>query len=163
MRQGSTQVVKTEIVVESTGDEIKNAFEFFDQNRNGKINAKEVKTAMQNIGYDENNPEVFQLAAELDNPINARSGGASFDDFCKTVNNRIPEKETNEQLRKVFNLFLDNPNDSTTSLASIKRVADELGENFDEAELNAMLTKASKSGAELTFDDFVAIMKSNNL
>ena len=163
MRQGSKQVVKTEIVVESTGDEIKNAFEFFDQNRNGKINAREVKTAMQNIGYDENNPEVFQLAAELDTPANAKSGGASFDDFCKTVNNRIPEKETNEQLRKVFNLFLDNPNDSTTSLASIKRVADELGENFDEAELNAMLTKASKSGAELTFDDFVTIMKSNNL
>ena len=163
MRQGSKQVVKTEIVVESTGDEIKNAFEFFDQNRNGKINAREVKTAMQNIGYDENNPEVFQLAAELDTPLNAKNGGASFDDFCKTVNNRIPEKETNEQLRKVFNLFLDNPNDSTTSLASIKRVADELGENFDEAELNAMLTKASKSGAELTFDDFVTIMKSNNL
>ena len=163
MRQGSKTVVKTEIVTESNGDEIKKTFELFDQNGNGKINAKEIKTAMLNIGYDENNPEVYQLAAELDTPLNAKNGGASFDDFCKTVNYRIPEKETNEQLRKVFNLFLDNPNDSTTTLASIKRVADELGENFEEAELNAMLTKASKSGAELTFDDFVTIMKSNNL
>ena len=163
MRQGSKTVVKTEIVTESNGDEIKKTFELFDQNGNGKINAREIKTAMLNIGYDENNPEVYQLAAELDTPLNAKNGGASFDDFCKTVNYRIPEKETNEQLRKVFNLFLDNPNDSTTTLASIKRVVDELGENFEEAELNAMLTKASKSGAELTFDDFVTIMKSNNL
>ena len=62
-----------------------------------------------------------------------------------------------------FLIFLDNPNDSTTSLASIKKVADELGENFEEAELQAMLNKASKSGAELTFDDFVTIMKTNNL
>ena len=163
MKQGSKQVVKAEITVESNGEAIKKAFELFDENGNGKINAKEIKQAMQNIGFDENNPEVFQLAAELDTPLNAKSGGASFDDFCKTVNYRVPEKETDEQLRKVFNLFLDNPNDQTTSLASIKRVADELGENFDEAELNAMLAKASKSGAELTFDDFVTIMKSNSL
>ena len=74
------------------------------------------------------------------------------------MNNRVPERETTEDLRKVFNLFLDDPNAKTTSLASIKRVADELGENFEEAELNAMLQKASKSGANLTFEDFVEIM-----
>ena len=119
--------------------------------------------AMQNIGYDENNPEIYQLVAELDTPLNAKNGGASFDDFCKTVNSRIPEKETNEQLRKVYNLFLENPNDRTTTLASIKRVADELGENFSEEELNAMLNKASKAGPELTFDDFVTIMRFNIL
>ena len=163
MKQGSKQVVKQEEVVETNGEEIKKAFELFDQNGNGKIDVREIRNAMLNIGYDENNPEIYQLVAELDTPANAKNGGASFDDFCKTVNNRIPEKETNEQLRKVYNLFLDNPNDQTTTLASIKRVADELGENFDEAELNAMLTKASKAGAELTFDDFVTIMKSNAL
>ena len=159
MSQGSKQVIKQEITVESTDEPIKRAFELFDEN-NGKINISEVKTSMQNIHYDENNPVVYQLAAELDTPLNAKNGGASFNDFCQTVNNRIPERETNEQLRKVFELFLDSPNSSTTSFSSIKKVADELGENFDEAELNAMLTKASKSGAELTFDDFVAIMRS---
>ena len=161
MSQGSKQV-KKENIVETSEDKIKKAFELFDENGNGKINIREIKTSMQNIGYDENNPEVYQLAAELDTPLNSKNG-ASFDDFCKTVNNRIPEKETNEELRKVFNLFLDNPDYQTTSLASIKRVADELGENFEESELNAMLSKACKAGAELTFDDFVSIMKSNNL
>ena len=163
MKQGSKQVVKQEVVVETSGDEIKRAFELFDENGNGKNDAREIRNAMLNIGFDENCPEIYQLVAELDTPANAKNGGASFDDFCKTVNNRIPEKETNEQLRKVYNLFLENPNDPTTTLASIKRVADELGENFDEAELNAMLQKASKAGAELTFDDFVSIMRSNAL
>ena len=74
----------------------------------------------------------------------------------------MAEKETEEDLRKVYNLFLEDPSASTTTLASIKRVADELGENFEEAELNAMLVKASKAGPELTFEDFVAIMKSND-
>ena len=113
---------------------------------------------MQSIGYDEKNPLMYQIVTELDTPLNNRNGGVSFNDFCQTVNNRVPERETTEDLRKVFNLFLDDPNAKTTSLASIKRVADELGENFEEAELNAMLQKASKSGANLTFEDFVEIM-----
>ena len=160
MKQGSKQVVIKEVIVESSEEPIKKAFELFDDN-NGKMNVREVRTSMQNIGYDETNPIVYQVAAELDTPSNAKTGGASFEDFCKTVNNRIPEKESNDQLRKVFELFLDSPDSSTTSLSSIKRVADELGENFDETELKAMLTKATRSGSELSFDDFVAIMKSD--
>lgn len=113
---------------------------------------------MQSIGYDEKNPVMYQIVSELDTPLYNKKGGVSFNDFCQTVNNRVPERETTEDLRKVFNLFLDNPNSKTTSLPAIKRVADALGENIEEAELNAMLLKASKAGPNLTFEDFVEIM-----
>ena len=157
--QAPTKKVEVEkVVVRSDGDEIKDAFELFDANGDGRINAREIRSAMQSIGYDEKNPTVYEVMTELDNPRNKNSGGATFNDFCQTVNYRVPEKETTEDLRKVFNLFLDDPHSNTTSLESIKRVADELGENIEEIELNAMLNKASKSGARLTFDDFVAIM-----
>ena len=152
------KVVEQKVVSSSEGDDIKEAFELFDSNGDGRINAREIRSAMQSICYDEKNPTVYEVMTELDNPRNKNSGGATFNDFCQTVNYRVPEKETTEDLRKVFNLFLDDPNSSTTSLESIKRVADELGENIEEIELNAMLNKASKSGARLTFDDFVAIM-----
>ena len=145
----------------SGNDEISKAFELFDQNGTGKIDPKEIKLAMQSLGYDERNPLMYQIVAELDTPLNNKKGGVSFNDFCQTVNNRVPERETTEDLRKVYNLFLENPNDTTTTLASIERVADELGENIEEAELNAMLLKASKSGPNLTFDEFVAIMTGN--
>ena len=148
------------VVYDSDGDKIKEAFELFDSYE-GRINAKEVREAMQNIGYDEKNPQFYQVVTELDNPRNKNSGGFTFEDFCQTVNNRMPEKETDDDLREIFELFIDDPDSGTTSLESIKRVADELGENFDENELNAMLNKASKAGARLTFDDFVAIMKNN--
>ena len=152
------KVVEEKVVSSSGGDDIKEAFELFDSNGDGRINAREIRSAMQSIGYDEKNPTVYEVMTELDNPRNKNSGGATFNDFCQTVNYRVPERETTEDLRKVFNLFLDDPNSDTTSLESIKRVADELGENIEEIELNAMLNKASKSGARLTFDDFVAIM-----
>ena len=70
------------------------------------------------------------------------------------MNNRIPERETTEDLRGVFNLFLDDPNATTTSLLSIKKATEELGENIYELELGAMLNKASKAGDKLIFEDF---------
>ena len=157
--QAQSKKVEIQRVVRSSegGDDIKDAFELFDAN-DGKIDAREIKEAMQNIGFDDNNPTIYQVMAELDNPRNKNAGGASFSDFCQAVNYRVPEKESTEELRKVFNLFLDDPNSNTTSLESIKRVADEIGENIEELELNAMLNKASKAGARLPFDDFVAIM-----
>ena len=162
--QAPTKKVETQkyISYSSTdgGDRIKEAFELFDAN-DGKIDAREVKDAMVNIGYDEKNPVVYQVVTELDTPRNTNAGGASFDDFCQTVNNRLPDKETDEDLRRIFDLFVDDPDSDTTSLESIKRVADELGENIEEGELNAMLNKASKAGSRLTFEDFVAIMKEN--
>jgi centrin-3 len=157
--QSQSKKVEVQKVIRSSegGDDIKDAFELFDAN-DGKIDAREIKEAMQNIGFDDNNPTIYQVMTELDNPRNKNAGGASFSDFCQAVNYRVPEKESTEELRKVFNLFLDDPNSNTTSLESIKRVADEIGENIEELELNAMLNKASKAGARLTFDDFVAIM-----
>ena len=155
----SKKVEVQKVMVRSEGgDDLKDAFELFDAN-DGKIDAREIKEGMQNIGFDDHNPTIYQVIHELDNPRNKNAGGASFSDFAQSVNYRVPEKESIEDLRKVFNLFLDNPNSDTTSLESIKRVADEVGENIEELELNAMLNKASKAGARLTFDDFVAIMK----
>ena len=94
----------------------------------------------------------------MDTPYNAKNGGVNFEDFSKTVNNRLSENDSAEELRKIYDLFLDDPNSSTTSFDSIKRVAEQLGMNMDDEELNSMLGKVSKSGAELTFDDFVSIM-----
>ena len=153
----SKKVEEQKVIIKSDGNEIKDALELFDAN-DGRINTREIRQAMQNIGFDEKNPGVYEVMTELDNPRNKNLGGATFNDFCQTVNNRIPERETTEDLRRVFNLFLDDPNATTTSLASIKKVADELGENIEEVELAAMLNKASKAGDKLTFEDFVAIM-----
>ena len=38
-----------------------------------------------NIGFDETNPVVYEVMTELDNPRNKNQGGASFNDFCQTL------------------------------------------------------------------------------
>ena len=142
----------------SNNEEIKKAFELFDQNGNGKIDPKEIKLAMQSLGYDERNPLMYQIVAELDTPLNNKKGGVSFNDFCQTVNNRVPERETTEDLRKVYNLFLENPNDTTTTLASIKRVADELGEELSQDQAGRIVSRIAKNGKTVDFDEFYTVM-----
>ena len=60
---------------------------------------------MQNMGFDEKNPGVYEVMTELDNPRNKNLGGASFNDFCQNVNDRIPERETTED-QKLCQYFL---------------------------------------------------------
>jgi centrin-1 len=54
---------------------------------------------------------------------------------------RISNKDSREDLKKVFMLF-DEEKSGFISLASLKKVVKELGENIDEAELQEMIQKA---------------------
>ena len=48
----SKKVEVQKVVVKSEGDDIKDAFELFDSNGTGKIDAREVRGAMQSIGFE---------------------------------------------------------------------------------------------------------------
>ena len=60
-------------------DEIKQAFDLFDTNGTGKIDPKELKAAMQSLGFDSKNPTIYQLIADLDTPEAEKNGGVDFD------------------------------------------------------------------------------------
>ena len=139
-------------------DEIRQAFDLFDTNGTGKIDPKELKAAMQSLGFDSKNPPIYQLIADLDTPEAARNGGISFDDFVGAINDKLGDKESKEGIRRIFDLFIDDPNADTITLSSLKKIAQELGENMTAEELKDMLERASANGTELTFDEFYEIM-----
>ena len=109
-------------------DEIRQAFDLFDTNGTGKIDPKELKAAMQSLGFDSKNPTIYQLIADLDTPEAARNGGISFDDFVGSINNKLGDKESKEGIHRIFELFIDDPNADTITLSSLKKIAQELGE-----------------------------------
>ena len=139
-------------------DEIRQAFDLFDTNQTGKIDPKELKAAMTSLGFDSKNPTIFQLIADLDTPENAKKGGIDFESFVEAINNKLGDKETKEGIERIFNLFIDDPNSNTINLASLRRIARELGEQMSSDELKDMLERASGNGTELTFDEFYEIM-----
>ena len=163
-RRVQKTTVTTTTKVEKSGlsndevDEIRQAFDLFDTNGTGKIDPKELKAAMQSLGFDSKNPTIYSLIADLDTPEAAKNGGVNFDDFVGSINNKLGDKESKEGIHRIFELFIDDPNADTITLSSLKKIAQELGENMSAEELKDMLERASANGTELTFDEFYEIM-----
>ena len=153
-RRVQKTTVTTTTKVEKSGlsndevDEIRQAFDLFDTNGTGKIDPKELKAAMQSLGFDTKNPTIYTLIADLDTPEAAKNGGVNFDDFVGSINNKLGDKESKEGIHRIFELFIDDPNADTITLSSLKKIAQELGENMSAEELKDMLERASANGTE---------------
>merc|ERR1712146_65042 len=85
-------------------EEIKEAFDLFDTDQSGEIDLKELKAAMQSLGYESKNETIFTMLAELDKDGNA---SLDFEEFLELMSGKEgkDEKDTREEIDKVFRLF----------------------------------------------------------
>ena len=71
---------------------------------------------------------------------------------------RMSDKDSREDIQKVFKLF-DDDRTSTITIHNLRRVARELGETMDDTELQEMIERADSNGdGQVSFDDFFNIM-----
>lgn len=71
---------------------------------------------------------------------------------------RISDKNTRDDIERVFKLFDSNRN-GYISLDDMKRVAKELGEDISEKELSEIISRADLDGdSKLTMEDFYQVM-----
>ncbi len=71
---------------------------------------------------------------------------------------RMSDKDTREDINKVFRLF-DEDNAGFVTIKNLRRVAKELGETISEEELQEMVERADSNGdQQVTADDFYNIM-----
>ena len=71
---------------------------------------------------------------------------------------RMSDKDTREDINKVFRLF-DEDNTGFITIKNLRRVAKELGENISEEELQEMVERAdSNADQQVTADGFYNIM-----
>jgi centrin-1 len=143
----------------ATGDltELKQAFDWFDVNKIGRIDPKETIGAMRTLGYEVKNPTLFQIMKELDTPEYQKTF-VDFDTFADHITERIEDTNTEEGLRRIFNLFVDDPNQQTITLNTLKKICRELEESVSENDLKEMIDKSASNGTELTFQEFYDFM-----
>ena len=140
--------------------EIREAFDLFDSNGSGKIDAKELKVAMRALGFEPKKDEIKKMISEIDKE---GSGKIDFADFLNLMTAKMSEKDSRAEIMKAFRLF-DDDDTGTITFANLKRVAKELGENMTDDELREMIEEASKSkSGEITEEEFFRIMKKTNL
>jgi centrin-1 len=69
------------------------------------------------------------------------NGNIVFEDFLHLMTSRVSDKDSRENIKKVFNLF-DDEKTGFISIKNLRRIVRELGENIEEHELQEMIDKA---------------------
>lgn len=137
--------------------EIKEAFDLFDSDKSGEIDTEELKSALKNLGIDAKNQTLTNMMADLDKD---NSGQIDFDEFIDMMTAKMSDRDTREDLQKVFQLFLgDDDHADKILLKHLKRVARELNENMSEEELQEMIARADLNKDQgVDFEEFYQIM-----
>jgi centrin-1 len=136
--------------------EIRDAFNLFDCDGDGFINHYDLKTTLNSLGFQFTEPEIERLIAEVDPK---KTGVIDFENFSELIHAKMAEREQVDDLRSVFDM-IDEDQTGFVSFTNLKRVAAELGETLGDQELRDMLMEAdSDNDGELSFDDFVALIR----
>merc|ERR1712167_17681 len=100
--------------------------------------------------------ELEKMVTDIDNDGN---GTVEFGEFLSMMTGKMGEKDTREDIEKVFKLFDDDSSNKIT-FKNLARVAEELGETIDDEELQDMINQADRDGdGAINIDEFYRIMK----
>jgi len=107
--------------------EIKDAFDLFDSDKSGQIDKSELKNALQNLGIDNKNQTLHNMMQDLDKD---ESGTISFEEFIEMMTAKMSDRDTKDDLKKVFRLFIGDDSTDKISVKHLRRVANDLQGNF---------------------------------
>ncbi|XP_074810102.1 centrin-3 isoform X1 [Natator depressus] len=137
-----TKRKKRRELTEEQKQEIKDAFELFDTDKDKAIDYHELKVAMRALGFDVKKADVLKILKDYDRDA---TGKITFEDFNEVVTDWILDRDPQEEILKAFKLF-DDDDSGKISLRNLRRVARELGENMSDEELRAMIEEFDKDG-----------------
>ena len=138
------------IQIDSFG--LKNIFELLDYDKDGKINLNEVIGYIQDLGYDKEQPLIFNLMKELGD------GLINYDNFEKKMNDLINDPKDNNGLRRIYEIFINNDKKKNINFNVLKKICSELGRNLNKEDMETLFKHAGNE-KEITFETFVEFMK----
>ena len=155
-QQKVTKVVVKEVLTPEDTLVVKSCFDCFDPKNTGKINPRELKETMEQLGFAKTNPGIYEIIESMDNKDYAN--GMTFDQFVTVINTQLVDKETKPGIQRIFDLFADEENPDNITLNSLKKNAVILNADISPEELKDLLGRASNNGNDINFDEFYEIM-----
>ena len=134
--------------------DLKQAFDLFDHDGSQKIKIKECIEGMKSVNFDKTNPILFDIICDLEG-----TEWCSWPKFAFHVYSCITDRNSDEGLRTLFDLFIDDPEKDTITFDTFKRICNEVGENMSDEEMKNILEITTQSGNDISFEDFCQYMK----
>lgn len=93
---------------------------------------------MTSLGFESKNGAIFQMLADLDAD---GSGAIDFGEWLGLMTKRVTDKDSRANINKIFALF-DDEKTGFISAKNLRRVADDLGENVSNEEIDELIRRA---------------------
>jgi len=137
-------------------EELREAFNLFDTEHSGTIDARELKAALRALGFEVKKEDVRRMLNDVGKDA---SQPIDFNDFQEMMRGRMPDKNSREEINKVFALF-DEDETGKVSFRNLKRISQELGESLTDDELQEMIEEADRDGDGLINpEEFYRVMR----
>lgn len=140
--------------------ELKDAFDLFDKNKDGRITTSELGVVMRSLGQDPTETELRDMVNEIDIDGN---GTIEFPEFIAMMAKKLKDGgDPEEDLREAFKVF-DKDNNGFISQSELRLVMTNLGEKLTDDELEEMILEADIDGdGQVNYEEFVGIMVQKN-
>jgi len=136
--------------------EIKEAFQLFDKDADGKISTDELGTVMRALGQNPTQAQVKDLVKEV-----GASHLIDFNTFLSILQKRVKSNDGEEQqIREAFKVF-DKNGTGLIEIADLKHVLTTIGEKLTPQEVDGVMKEADSDGdGKINLQDFLRVMKS---
>ena len=148
--QASRAKALRQLLTQKQKDDIKKAFDHFDQRGAGSIKKKELKVILRALGFDPTNEEIDNIVYMQNE--NKDDDTIDFQQFMDIMLTKIKEKISNNDINYDFNKIAlsrkkENANDYKYIFAAdIEAVAETLGEKLTKEEIDEMLNESLQMG-----------------
>merc|ERR1712216_16979 len=138
--------------------EVKEAFDLFDGDGSGAIDAKELYVAIQALGFEPTEDEIDKMVKDIDADGNAQ---VELSEFYEMMSGKMSEKDATEEMKKAFALF-DVDKKGKINVKDLERVASEIGESTKPEDLQDVVHLCG-DGSGISEAAFLEVMREQNL
>mmetsp|Transcript_20904 Transcript_20904/g.23644 ORF Transcript_20904/g.23644 Transcript_20904/m.23644 type:complete len:254 (-) Transcript_20904:43-804(-) len=140
-------------------DEIREAFELYENPKNRRVNMRDFCDALFSFGFDDKYPTMYMVMEKI---CDEYPNGILFEQFVKELNRKLGERSTKREINKIFELF-DKKKKGFLSVEDFRLVAKEIGETMSDEAITQLLKDASeKNEDQIGFNEFYELMVRNS-
>ena len=132
---------------------IEKAFNLF-ADRNGMMNLNNMVIAMKELKFDESEPVIYDIIAEIESE---NKESLSYDDFVDRLTEKLQDRESQKCTERVFDLFTEDPK-GTVTFEVLKKVHQDIGENASDEDLQRLIKSGASNGTDIPYEEFRSIM-----
>lgn len=137
--------------------EYKEAFDMFDRDKDGQIDAKELGNVLRSLGHEPNEQELSDMIYDVDSNEDKR---IDFNEFIQLMQKRAKDSDIEEELTEAFKIF-DKEGNGHIESSEFRHLMLTLGEKLSDDEIDEMIKEADpRNEGYINYRDFVKLMLS---